>query len=154
MCFFRLLSGSTKSRAGFVWLVFLGAAVGLKRGSHFGLHLCVAMLPRSVRGLAAVISSIIICNFAAVLVVQGLAFLELGRHQQLPVIGISKVCIYAAMPVGGLLMLAYSLPQFGAPSASSASDCSNQLAASHFAAAGGAGRLLGRYGWSLSLIVD
>jgi TRAP-type transport system small permease protein len=100
------------ARASFVWLVFLGAAVGVKRGSHFGLHLFVDVLPRSLRGLAAAITPIIISIFATVLVVQGLAFLELGRYQQLPVMGISKVWIYAAMPVGGLLMLAYSLPQF------------------------------------------
>jgi TRAP-type C4-dicarboxylate transport system permease small subunit len=99
------------ARASFVWLVFLGAAVGVKRGSHFGLHLFVDMLPQSIRGLAAAITPILIGIFAAVLLVQGLAFVELGRYQQLPVMGISKVWVYAAMPVGGLLMLAYSIPQ-------------------------------------------
>ena len=100
------------ARACFVWLVYLGAAVGVKRGSHFGLHLFVEMLPRSLRGLAAAITPIIIGAVAAVLVVQGVAFLELGRYQQLPVMGISKVWIYAAMPAGGILMLAFSLLQF------------------------------------------
>jgi len=47
--------------------------------------------------------------FSGVLVVQGLAFMEFGRFQQLPVMGISKVWIYAAMPVGGALMILYSL---------------------------------------------
>ena len=35
--------------------------------------------------------------------------MEFGRFQQLPVMGISKIWIYAAMPVGGLLMIVYSL---------------------------------------------
>ena len=42
-----------------------------------------------------------IIAFSSVLVVQGLEFMEFGRFQQLPVMGISKNWIYAAMPVGG-----------------------------------------------------
>ena len=34
----------------------------------------------------------------------------IGRLQQTPVMGISKGWIYAAMPVGGALMILYSLP--------------------------------------------
>jgi TRAP-type C4-dicarboxylate transport system permease small subunit len=97
------------ARACFVWVVFLGAAVGVKRGAHFGLHLLVDMLPESVRRLAAFVTPLVIITFSSVLVVQGLAFLEFGRFQQLPVMGISKIWIYAAMPVGGALMIIYSL---------------------------------------------
>ena len=97
------------ARACFVWVVFLGAAVGVKRGAHFGLHMLVDMLPRYARRLAGFVTPVVIMAFSAVLVVQGLAFMEFGRFQQLPVMGISKVWIYAAMPVGGALMILYSL---------------------------------------------
>jgi TRAP-type transport system small permease protein len=97
------------ARACFVWMVFLGAAVGVKRGSHFGLHLLVDALPPAARRLAAVVTPLVIIGFSAVLVVQGLAFLEIGRYQQLPVMGVSKAWVYAAMPVGGALMIVYSL---------------------------------------------
>jgi len=97
------------ARACFVWVVFLGAAVGVKRGAHFGLHMLVDMLPKHARRLAGFVTPIVIIAFSAVLFVQGLAFMEFGRFQQLPVMGISKVWIYAAMPVGGALMILYSL---------------------------------------------
>jgi TRAP-type C4-dicarboxylate transport system permease small subunit len=97
------------ARACFVWVVFLGAAVAVKRGSHFGLHLLTDMLPERGRRLAAFVTPAVIIAFSSVLVVQGWAFMEFGRFQQLPVMGISKVWIYAAMPVGGLLMILYSL---------------------------------------------
>jgi TRAP-type C4-dicarboxylate transport system permease small subunit len=97
------------ARLCFVWVVFLGAAVGVKRGAHFGLHLLVDKLPERARCLAAFVTPLVIITFSCVLVVQGLAFLEIGRFQQLPVMGISKVWIYAAMPVGGALMILYSL---------------------------------------------
>ncbi|HEY0440245.1 MAG TPA: TRAP transporter small permease [Xanthobacteraceae bacterium] len=98
------------ARACFVWVVFLGAAVGVKRGSHFGLHLFVDRAPAWFRRAAAILTPLIVIAFSAVLVVQGLAFLEFGRFQQLPVMGVSKVWIYAAMPTGGALMILYSLP--------------------------------------------
>src|SRR5215208_4941794 len=97
------------ARACFVWVVFLGAAVGVKRGAHFGLHLLVDTLPDAARRLAAFVTPLVIITFSSVLVVQGLAFLEFGRFQQLPVMGISKAWIYAAMPIGGALMIIYSL---------------------------------------------
>ena len=97
------------ARACFVWVVFLGAAVGVKRGTHFGLHLLVDKLPDRARRLAAFVTPLTIIVFSCVLVVQGLAFIEFGRFQQLPVMGISKVWVYAAMPVGGALMIVYSV---------------------------------------------
>ena len=97
------------ARACFVWVVFLGAAVGVKRGAHFGLHLVIDMLSERARRLAAFVTPLVIIAFSSVLVVQGLEFMEFGRFQQLPVMGISKDWIYAAMPVGGLLMIVYSL---------------------------------------------
>ena len=97
------------ARACFMWLVFLGAAVAVKRGAHFGLHMLVDMLPRYARRLAGFVTPVVIMAFSAVLVVQGLAFMEFGRFQQLPVMGISKAWIYAAMPVGGALMIVYAM---------------------------------------------
>jgi TRAP-type transport system small permease protein len=99
------------ARACFVWIVFLGAAVGVKRGSHFGLHLVVEMTSERTRRAAALITPLVVIVFSSVLLVQGLAFLEFGRYQQLPVMGVSKAWIYAAMPIGGALMILYSLPQ-------------------------------------------
>jgi TRAP-type transport system small permease protein len=100
------------ARIAFVWVVFLGAAVGVKRGSHFGLHLLIDNLPPAARRLASLLTPVVIVAFSSVLVVQGLAFLEFGRFQTLPVMGISKVWVYAAMPVGGALMIFYAVIGF------------------------------------------
>ena len=91
--------------------MFLGDAVVVKRGSHFGLHLVVEMTSERTRRAAALITPLVVIVFSSVLLVQGLAFLEFGRYQQLPVMGVSKAWIYAAMPIGGALMILYSLPQ-------------------------------------------
>jgi TRAP-type C4-dicarboxylate transport system permease small subunit len=99
------------ARAAFVWVVFLGAAVGVKRGAHFRLHLVVDLLPRSFQRAAQALAWLVAIGFSAVLIQQGWAFMELGRVQTLPVSGVSKAWVYAAMPVGGVLIIVYTLPR-------------------------------------------
>ncbi len=99
------------ARAAFVWVVFLGAAVGVKRGAHFRLHLLVDLLPRPLQRVARGLGLLIVMGFSVVLVQQGWAFMQLGRVQTLPVSGVSKAWVYAAMPVGGVLIILYTLPR-------------------------------------------
>lgn len=101
------------ARICFVWMVFLGAAVGVKRGAHFGLHLLVDKLGPQARRIAAVLTPLVIIAFSIVLIVQGWALMEFGQFQRTPVMGLSKTWVYAAIPVGGLLMILYSLPLLG-----------------------------------------
>jgi len=52
---------------------------------------------------------LVVIIFAGVLIQQGLVFLELGKFQQTPVMGLPKTWIYVAIPIGGVLMILYSL---------------------------------------------
>ena len=97
------------ARVCFVWAVFLGAAVGVRRGAHFGLHIVVDQLPPRGQRVAALATPVVIIALAAVLVMQGWAFVDHGWFQQTPVMGLPKAWVYAAMPVGGVLMIVYSL---------------------------------------------
>lgn len=98
------------ARGCFVWMIFLGAAVGVKRRAHFRLHLAVDRLRPCGQQAASVLGFLVVIGFACVLVQQGWAFVQLGRFQQTPVMGVPKSWIYVAIPVGGGLMLLYSLP--------------------------------------------
>jgi TRAP-type C4-dicarboxylate transport system permease small subunit len=97
------------ARGCFVWLTLLGAAVGVKRHAHFRLHLVVDRLPQRLQKAVPVLLPLVIMAFAAVLIQQGLVFLELGRIQQTPVMGLPKTWIYVAVPISGALMILYSL---------------------------------------------
>jgi TRAP-type C4-dicarboxylate transport system permease small subunit len=101
------------ARICFVWMVFLGAAVGVKRGAHFGLHLLVDKLGPLAKRSAALLTPLVIIAFSIVLIVQGWALMEFGQFQSTPVMGLSKTWVYAAIPTGGLLMILYSLPLLG-----------------------------------------
>jgi len=97
------------ARGCFVWMIFLGAAVGVKRHTHFRLHLAVDRLPPRGHQTAKLLGILVVIGFACVLIQQGWAFVQLGRFQQTPVMGVPKSWIYAAIPVGGALMILYSL---------------------------------------------
>jgi len=97
------------ARGCFVWLTFLGAAVGVKRQAHFRLHILVDRLSPRLRQATVILLPLVVIIFAGVLIQQGLVFLELGRFQQTPVMGLPKTWIYVAIPIGGALMILYSL---------------------------------------------
>ena len=98
------------ARLCFVWIIFLGAAVGVRRGAHFRLQLVVHRLPPLLQTAANVVSVAAIAGFGTLLIWQGRLLVELGQFQTTPVMGLSKQWIYASMPVGGALMILYALP--------------------------------------------
>ncbi len=98
------------ARLCFVWMIFLGAAVGVRRGAHFRLHLLVDRFRPGAARAAHLFSVIVVAGFGAVLIWQGWKLVELGQFQQTPVMGLSKGYVYASMPVGGALMILFALP--------------------------------------------
>jgi TRAP-type C4-dicarboxylate transport system permease small subunit len=97
------------ARVCFVWLTFLGAAVGVKRQAHFRLLIVVDRLSPQLRQSTVILLPLVVILFAGVLIQQGLVFLELGKFQQTPVMGMPKTWVYVAIPIGGALMILYSL---------------------------------------------
>ena len=99
------------ARLCFVWMIFLGAAVAVRRGAHFRLHLLVDRLGPAVRRRVDLIDTLIVIAFATVLVAGGIAILPIARRQVTDALEISMVWFYGALPVGGALMILFALPQ-------------------------------------------
>jgi len=94
----------------FVWIVFLGAAVGVRRSAHFRLHLLVDRFPPGLRRVAHVVGVLVVMGFGLLLIQQGWKLVELGQFQRTPVMGLSKQYVYLSVPAGGVLIILYSLP--------------------------------------------
>jgi TRAP-type transport system small permease protein len=94
----------------FAWIVFLGAAVGVRRGAHFRLHLLVDRMPRGLQRVTHVVAVLAVIGVGLVLIQQGWKLVELGQFQRTPVMGLSKQYVYASVPAGGVLIIVYSLP--------------------------------------------
>ena len=94
----------------FVWIVFLGAAVGVRRAAHFRLHLVVDRFAPGLRRATEVVGVLVLLGFGLLLIQQGWKLVELGQFQRTPVMGLSKQYVYASVPAGGVLIILYSLP--------------------------------------------
>lgn len=96
------------ARASFIWLVFLGAAVAVRRSAHFGLHMFVDMMPLHLKRAALLLTPLTVIVFSAALVWLGWNLMRHGATQTTAVMAMPVSWIYAAMPVGGALMVFYS----------------------------------------------
>jgi TRAP-type C4-dicarboxylate transport system permease small subunit len=94
----------------FVWIVFLGAAVGVRRSAHFRLHLVLDRFPPGIRRVAHVVGVLVLMGFGLLMIQQGWKLVELGQFQRTPVMGLSKQYVYASVPAGGALIILFSLP--------------------------------------------
>jgi len=88
----------------FVWIVFLGGAIGLSRGIHLGVDLFVNMLPVPMqRGLDA-LTSVLIAAFAATVIYASYPVLNMNMFQRSPALGLQMTWIYAAIPISMALI--------------------------------------------------
>ena len=93
-----------------VWLTFLGAGPVLRYGGHIAVeNLQDSLPPRAALALRVVIAALLFAFFAF-MVWFGVLYVERAQFQMTPTTQISMGWVYAAMPVGGLLlMLHYAL---------------------------------------------
>jgi TRAP-type C4-dicarboxylate transport system permease small subunit len=99
------------ARLCFVWMVFLGAASAVRRGAHFRLHLLIDRLGPRLRRANDLVVGLLVVVFGGVLVAGGLAMWPVARQQVSDSLELSMGWFYGALPVGGALMILFSLPQ-------------------------------------------
>ncbi|HEY7205800.1 MAG TPA: TRAP transporter small permease [Methylomirabilota bacterium] len=98
------------ARLCFVWMVFLGAAVAVRRGAHFRLHLLIDRFAPRGRRVVDVVVAVLVLVFGAVLVAGGIAMYPVARRQVTDSLELSMLWFHGALPVGGALMILFSLP--------------------------------------------
>jgi TRAP-type C4-dicarboxylate transport system permease small subunit len=91
----------------FQWVAFLGAAVGVKRISHFGIDLLVERLSEKAQKTLGHAVPLAMAVVAVVMVTEGFRLLELTKNQMYTTMEISHAWAYAATPVSGVLMIFY-----------------------------------------------
>jgi len=91
----------------FQWMVFLGAALGVKRTRHFGIELVVKVLPAQVRHALELLVPLIIGIVAIIMVIQGITLLSFNTTRMYATMDLSYTWAYLPIPVSGVLILIY-----------------------------------------------
>lgn len=93
-----------------VWLTFIGAGPVLRYGGHIAVENLQDSLPSrwavALRGLIA----LLLFAFFIFMVGYGVLYVARAQYQMTPTTQISMGWVYAAMPVGGLLLIAHWAP--------------------------------------------
>jgi TRAP-type C4-dicarboxylate transport system permease small subunit len=92
-----------------IWLTFIGAAIGIRRGVHFSVHLVTDRLPPGPRRVVAATHYLLIAALGVVIAVYGWQVSELNSQSFSPALGINLRWLYLSAVVGGALITIYAL---------------------------------------------
>lgn len=92
------------SRYLFIWTCFLGAGVAFRRGAHISVDSLVRRLPGPARLWLEKAVGMLILAFALLLVFEGLLALPSMFGQESITMGFSLSVVFAALPVGALIL--------------------------------------------------
>jgi len=90
----------------FIWMVMLGAMVGVRDGSHFDVDVWPELAPRP-NALLRIVSMIFVLLFALVFVWYGIKFLQFGWNQTSELADLPMGWIFAAWPLTGITWLLF-----------------------------------------------
>ena len=99
------------ARLCFVWIIFLGAGVAVRRRLHFRMHLVIDRFAPGARLAAERLITLTVIGFGAILVAGGIRIAPIAHRQVTDALEISQLWFFGALPVGGALMIFFALPQ-------------------------------------------
>jgi len=94
------------SRFLFIWMVMLGAMVGIKEGTHFEVDIWPE-LGRRANALLRIVSHLFVLIFALVFVTWGIKFVEFGWYQESELAELPMPFIFVAWPLTGATWLVF-----------------------------------------------
>lgn len=97
------------SRFSFIWMLFLGAAVAVRKGTHFLIDIIPKQTKEQYGNLLDVVVLLVICFVALSMVVGGVRFVEMGFKRISTTSGIQLAWIYLSIPVSGASIAVFTL---------------------------------------------
>jgi TRAP-type C4-dicarboxylate transport system permease small subunit len=91
------------------WMTFVGAAIGIRRGVHFSVHMVTDRLPRRLHQAVYTAHYALIAGFGATVALFGWRVAEGNSQSFSPALGFNLRWLYLSSVVGGALMVLYSL---------------------------------------------
>lgn len=96
-------------RYSFVWIIFLGASLGVKNNAHAGITLFVNILPKALRSILSVISKILCIAFSVIVFKEGINIMavQFQTKQLTAAMEIPIYYVFLAIPVSAVTMIIY-----------------------------------------------
>lgn len=88
-----------------IWIVYLGASVGINRGAHVGFSFFVEKSSPKVAKILAIISTTAVALFVTFYTYYGVLICQRTAEQLTASLQIPMAVVYAALPISGILCL-------------------------------------------------
>jgi len=95
------------------WLTFIGAALGVRQGIHFAVHLVIDRFPVAVRRTVLAAQCLLIVAFGMLVAIFGWQVAELNSQSYSPALVLNLRWLYLSSVVGGILMVVYGFITLG-----------------------------------------
>lgn len=95
------------------WMTFIGAAIGIRRGTHFAVHMIVDRFPARLRTLVMAAHCLLMAGFGLLVAVYGWQVAELNSFSFSPALDLNLRWLYLSAVAGGALIVVYSLATLG-----------------------------------------
>ena len=97
----------------FIWMVMLGAMIGVRDGSHFDVDVWPQLKPRANAALH-IASMVFVLLFALVFVWYGIKFVQFGWNQSSELADLPMAWIFIAWPLTGITWLLFGFERLRA----------------------------------------
>ena len=92
-----------------VWITFLGAAVGVRRGTHLAVDFIRDGAPEPLRKAGVMLCAAALIFFGVMLAWQGYEMFERVARRRIPLLGISEAWRAAPVIIGGAMIALFSV---------------------------------------------
>ncbi len=90
----------------FIWMIMLGAMIGIRESTHFEVDLLPQLPPKATAALQ-IVTHLFVLVFALVFVYWGIAFVQFGWHQLSELAELPMPYIFLAWPLAGLTWILF-----------------------------------------------
>lgn len=92
-----------------IYLTFIGASIGVKRGSHIAVEALMGLVREKYQKYVSLLVVLLCMAFFVILVVFGSKVVGTTMSQLSPAMKVNMGLVYLAIPLSGLLMIIHSL---------------------------------------------
>ena len=97
----------------FIWIVLVGAIIGVRDGTHFTADFLPHPASKRVEALIRMFSDSVVFLVALIFVIWGWPLLQFGLMQESEMAELPMVFIYAAWPIAGISSILFLIERFG-----------------------------------------
>ncbi|MCF4099347.1 TRAP transporter small permease [Maritalea mediterranea] len=91
------------------WVIFLGAAVGIREGNHLSFDVLLYVLPQRVVRVCHYISDFVVIAFGTGMIAYGWQLADTTWSTTIPNLGITGATSFFSLIFGGVLMILFSV---------------------------------------------